>query len=139
MSGLKTNIKNITNTNSARGEKATTQPQSVPGAAVEVKGSTKKQKTKRKKRKDEESSTFSESSNSSIGQIIPHSLGGGQSTIDTKILKISWLEKENKHLQSKISDLSKQTSIDKKLIEELTSLTTQEKDEVKENGDVDLK
>ena len=53
---------------------------------------------------------------------------------------MGWLEKENKHLQSKISDLQKQTLIDKKLIEDLSSLNTGQKDnEVQENGDVDLK
>lgn len=106
MSGLKTNIKNIATSNSARGEKQATNPQKAPGAAAEAKAH-KKNKSKKKKKKDSESSTFSESSNSSIGQIIPQSLGGGQSSIDTKILKIGWLEKENKHLQSKVQDLTK--------------------------------
>jgi len=40
-------------------------------------------------------------------------------------LKIGWLEKENKHLQSKISDMGKQANLDKKLIEDLTSLSTE--------------
>ena len=53
---------------------------------------------------------------------------------------MGWLEKENKHLQSKISDMLKQSNIDKKLIEDLTSLSAEVKDdEVHENGDVDLK
>ena len=62
-------------------------------------------------------------------------------TIDTKILKIGWLEKENKHLQSKISDMGKQANLDKKLIEDLTSLSTEnhKDNEVQKNGDVDLK
>jgi hypothetical protein len=67
MSGLKSNIKNIATSNSARGEKATTQPPNVAGAAVEAKAFSKKRKSKKKNNKESESSTFSGSSDSSIG------------------------------------------------------------------------